>query len=319
MSGARSMGQGVIELKDVNVSRPRPLPPEENWCVFDLNIDQVHIELSLIWFLRGNGWVKEISVRGVRGVVDRRTEWQNPNWKPRSWDIGWGDFHFQNVKVTECGFLLRLPDPEQRPIPVVLEKLECPRIRRRYLLYDMMCSNIIEGSVDGRRMTYVQVHPETVAEGREMMLKMEKFDISLLSKNSTGPLGWIVDGKMDMDVQVSLPKNCANVNDVRINLFTSLQGAHLDPPLFSDEVSYITNVLAYPVARYFNRYKKGIQLNSQIVIPQEHLDRCWSPAEAEFWDKMSESVSDSLTDLYFKTRPTSLEEWWQYIYKTITA
>ena len=42
-----------------------------------------------------------MAVRGIRGVVDRRTEWYDPGWKPirRTWQRG--DFEFTKLNVED--------------------------------------------------------------------------------------------------------------------------------------------------------------------------------------------------------------------------
>ncbi|PRP82426.1 mitochondrial inner membrane protein Mdm31 (predicted) [Planoprotostelium fungivorum] len=316
---AKALSKGVFYLKNVTVIRPEPVPPQENWCIFELSIDKIRLKISPLWFILGRGWVKEMKVQGVRGVVDRRTEWKDPSWKPRNWPIFWGDFHFTNVVVQDCHFTLYFPEASQRAVSVFIEVLKCPRIRRRYLLYDVICSTRIDGVFDGCRLAYRELHPERQNEGREMMLRIYGLGVDLLSKNASGPLGWMTEGEMDMEVQVMLPTDVERVNNIHFNFFTRLNRVVLSPSLFDQEIDYISNAIALPIARYFNAYKRSIQLSSQMQLPKEHFDRSWSLADIEFWDAMSEAISDSLTDVYNKNRPTSIKEWWQYIWKTITA
>jgi hypothetical protein len=43
--------------------------------------------------------VKEITLIGVRGEVDRRTEKPAPGWIPRNRTWRWGDFEFEKFQI----------------------------------------------------------------------------------------------------------------------------------------------------------------------------------------------------------------------------
>eukprot|EP01117_Protostelium_nocturnum_P018321 TRINITY_DN7642_c0_g1_i1.p1 TRINITY_DN7642_c0_g1~~TRINITY_DN7642_c0_g1_i1.p1 ORF type:complete len:543 (-),score=129.42 TRINITY_DN7642_c0_g1_i1:592-2220(-) len=313
----KSAFEGKLNLTNVRIVRSNPIPPSENFCVFDMTIEKVNMKTSFLWWLRGRGFVKEIQISGVRGVVDRRTEWYDPHWRPRNWDVYWGDFWFKNVSVRDCRFTLYFPDPSQRPVAVYLYKLDTKRIRRRYLLYDLVCSKKIEAVFDGCPISY---HPVKNAKkipflGREMMLKVNGLSVDLLSRNAEGPLGWLARGEIDFNFQVFVPPDHYNVDNISMNIYTRINRMKMDPPLSTD----LSNAIAIPVARYFNKYKKSVKINSHINFPMKHFDKSWSLADAEFWDKMSIAIVESLTTMYESNKPTTWSEWWHYFWKTVKA
>jgi distribution and morphology protein 31 len=66
-----------------------------------MSIDEVNVKLSFLWMIEGRGLVKEIFVRGIRGTIDRRTEWHDPNWFPVRRKAQRGDFEFTKLNVQD--------------------------------------------------------------------------------------------------------------------------------------------------------------------------------------------------------------------------
>lgn len=44
------------------------------YSTIDLDIEDLDVILSVLWWLEGKGFVKEARMKGVRGTVDRRVE-----------------------------------------------------------------------------------------------------------------------------------------------------------------------------------------------------------------------------------------------------
>jgi distribution and morphology protein 31 len=48
-----------------------PASEGDNYTMYDINIDEVDVTLSLWRWLDGKGLIKDASVKGVRGVIGR--------------------------------------------------------------------------------------------------------------------------------------------------------------------------------------------------------------------------------------------------------
>jgi distribution and morphology protein 31 len=55
-----------------------PAAEGDNYTMYDINIDEVDVTLSLWRWLDGKGLIKDASVKGVRGVIG---ELSGTNWK----------------------------------------------------------------------------------------------------------------------------------------------------------------------------------------------------------------------------------------------
>ena len=66
-----------------------------------MTIDEVEVKLSAVSLLEGRGIVTELTARGMRGLLDRRTEKPDPNYKAvrRTWQRG--DFEFEKLIVED--------------------------------------------------------------------------------------------------------------------------------------------------------------------------------------------------------------------------
>lgn len=126
-----------------------------------------------------------------------------------------------------------------------------------------------------------------------MNLKIAAIDMEILSKNASGPLGWIKDGTLDVDLQVFLPAeaptnqhpeyyhpihehqhavhdanseydaaNSASTDKDNMSLIfnTHINYINLSPPIYSSEISWLNNALIHPIASYLNSHSKHIPL-----------------------------------------------------------
>jgi distribution and morphology protein 31 len=117
-----------------------------NWTYWDLNIASVDVTLSLWSWLEGRGLVKECTMKGVRGVVDRRHITWDPDWVPTRRRPLIGDFEMDRFIVEDL--LLTVLNPNFRPYSVSVFYGELPLFRKQWLLYDMMCADSITGVID---------------------------------------------------------------------------------------------------------------------------------------------------------------------------
>jgi len=152
--------------------------------------------------------VKECRLRGVRGVIDRRTEKTDPNWKPtrRKWQRG--DFEFENFQVYDLFLTHYFSDPTFRPTTLSIFSLQSRLLRKQWFLYDLFRANSIVGIFDGCLFNYgPPQHQKIVRDGekKEMRLKLDGLNMDLLSTNASGPMGWIKEGTLDIDMNLFVP------------------------------------------------------------------------------------------------------------------
>ena len=119
---------------------------DTNWAFWDLKVQSIDVTLSLWRWLDGKGLIKECTVKGVRGTIDRtHIEWPH-DWKPFRRLPAFGDFEILNFVVEDL--LVTLKNPGQRPYKISIFHGQAPLLRKQWLLYDLCCANSIVGVFD---------------------------------------------------------------------------------------------------------------------------------------------------------------------------
>src|SRR5690606_8690432 len=97
-----------------NISKPVYHEEEEdtNYTQFDVTIDEVAVTLSFAKWMNGKGLLKDVEVKGVRGVVDRTHVHWGEGIDPRSYRHIHepGDFEIESFKLEDLLVTVYQPD-----------------------------------------------------------------------------------------------------------------------------------------------------------------------------------------------------------------
>ncbi|KAI9199384.1 mitochondrial distribution and morphology proteins-domain-containing protein [Polychytrium aggregatum] len=183
-----------------------------NWTYWDLTIRSVDVTLSLWRLIEGRGLVKECTMKGVRGVVDRRHIWWDPNWVPSCREPQPNDFELDKFVIEDL--LVTVHNPNFRPYQISVFNAELPLFRKQWLLYDMFCADSIVGTFDNCLFSVHKPQQHDVPEEDERgvkwakmsHLKMNGLPIAHMNMGATGPFGWITNGTVDIDLHILIPQ-----------------------------------------------------------------------------------------------------------------
>lgn len=202
---------------------PDPDDDDGNYTQFDVTIANVNVTLSFINWWSGKGLLKDVEVRGVRGVIDRTSVvWSPQQVDPLSYRHAHqaGDFEMESFKLEDL--LLSVHQPNGfRPFSVSIYSCELPQLRKQWLFYDFLSANHMSGSFDGSLFT---IHPKQVpgvvssidhstklgfgeanAWKKFSRLRIDGLKIDHLNRGVEGPFGWIYEGNVDIVADVALP------------------------------------------------------------------------------------------------------------------
>lgn len=195
-----------------------------NYTQFDVTISTVNVTLSFIKWWNGKGLLKDVEVKGVRGVVDRTSvEWSAEGEDPLSFrhEHSPGDFELDHFKMEDL--LVTVHQPKGfRPFPVSIYSCELPQLRKQWLFYDFLSANHMSGSFDGSLFT---IHPrqihgvgpaDTTGTGHTdeddtsvwkkfSRLRIDGLKIDHLNRGVEGPFGWIYEGNVDIIADIMFP------------------------------------------------------------------------------------------------------------------
>lgn len=198
----------------------RTIPNESedtNYTQFDVTIETVNVTLSFIRWWNGKGLLKDIELKGVRGVIDRTFVHWDPETAaadPLSFrhEPQYGDFELDSFKLEDLLVTVHQPN-DFRPFTASIFSCDLPRLRRRHLFYDLLCANHMSGSYDNSLIT---LHPkqsfstplstsEHGASKRESRFRMDGISIDHINKGVEGAMGWITEGRCDVVADITIP------------------------------------------------------------------------------------------------------------------
>ena len=196
---------------------------DTNYTQFDVSIDTVNVTLSFSKWFNGKGLLKDVEIKGIRGVIDRTSVHTIEGVDPRSYkhEHNPGDFELDSFKMEDLLVTIYQPDGF-RPFPVSMYSCELPQLRKQWLFYDFLSANIMSGSFDGSLFT---VHPRQthnytgtqLSNGRDTddgstwkkhsRIRIDGLNIDHLNRGYDGPFSWIHEGNVDIVADIMLPND----------------------------------------------------------------------------------------------------------------
>ncbi|KAI1176900.1 mitochondrial distribution and morphology proteins-domain-containing protein [Nemania sp. FL0916] len=193
-----------------------------NYTQFDVTLSTVNVTLSFVKWWNGKGLLKDVEIKGVRGVVDRTSvQWSDNPVDPLSFrrEHEPGDFEIDNFKIEDL--LVTVHQPRGfRPFSVSIYSCALPQLRKQYLFYDFLSANHMYGSFDGSLFT---IHPRMIhglpagevrsadplgepeAWKKHSRLRIDGLKIDHLNRGVEGPFGWIYEGNVDIVADIRFP------------------------------------------------------------------------------------------------------------------
>ena len=196
---------------------------DTNYTQFDVTIDEVAVTLSLARWMNGKGILKDVQVKGVRGVVDRtHVRWEE-GVDPRSYRHVHqpGDFEIESFKLEDLLVTVYESDGFH-PFSVSIYNCDLPQLRKQWFFYDFLSANNMSGSFDDSLFT---IHPRQRhgvspsqqllhGEGEERItwkkisrLRIDGLKIDHLNRGVEGPFGWIKEGTVDIVADILFPED----------------------------------------------------------------------------------------------------------------
>ncbi|KAH8177707.1 hypothetical protein LIA77_02789 [Sarocladium implicatum] len=196
-----------------------------NYTQFDVTIANVNVTMSFINWWSGKGLLKDVEVKGIRGVIDRTSvHWSSDQTDPLSYRHTHqpGDFELESFKLEDLLLTVHQPDGF-RPYSVSIYSCELPQLRKQWLFYDFLSASNMSGSYDGSLFT---IHPRQAhgigpTPGRAQddvaaigdvsawkkisRLRIDGLKIDHLNRGVDGPFGWIYEGNVDIVADLMFP------------------------------------------------------------------------------------------------------------------
>ena len=194
-----------------------------NYTQFDLSFDTVNVTLSFTKWFNSKGLLRDVEIKGVRGVIDRTLmHYAGDYVDPRTYkhEHNPGDFEIDSFKLEDL--LVTVHQPHGfRPFSISIFSCDLPQLRRQWLFYDFLSANIMSGSFDESLFT---IHPrqmhghvgsqlgsgleitgQAVPWKKHSRLRIDSLNIDHLNRGVAGPFSWIHEGNVDIVADLMFP------------------------------------------------------------------------------------------------------------------
>lgn len=322
-----SWKEGTLKLKNVKVRRdPFNYPPDvdRNVTAIFIDIQQISVKLSLIWWIQGYGFIEKLSANGVSGDIDRRhLIWYDTPIPKRVWHRG--DFAFREFKLSNVNVQLQQANPD-RPLRIQIHSITSDQLRKQWLLRDLLASKSAYGIFDGSLFSLTRSNINGVSKN---ILKIDGLNMDLVSKSVTGPMSWITEGTFDIDIEMNfspdhglekgwkyydsvktkngyyIEEALETIEPIELDVKLKLNNLRAKIPSRAPDLSYIHKALAYPVVAYINTNYTCIPLNFKLLMNNTEFDGAWFPYDAGLWDALSIGVAQEFVSLVKQQQTTS--------------
>ncbi|KAJ6625750.1 mitochondrial distribution and morphology proteins-domain-containing protein [Mycena sp. CBHHK59/15] len=201
---------------------------DTNYTMFDLNVDSVDVTLSLWRWLDGKGLIEDAVVKGVRGTLDRRSVYWDPDnpLDPASFRrvAHPGDFELESLQLEDVLVTVHQPDGF-RPYTASIFQADIKCFRKQWLFYDFLCAENIVGQFDNCLFSLHK--PQSIGRttekdlkdgdwGRMSRIRIDGVNIDHLQRSTTteGPISWITSGKVDAVLDIKFPRDPADASQL---------------------------------------------------------------------------------------------------------
>ncbi|GMM32996.1 Mdm31 protein [Saccharomycopsis crataegensis] len=300
-----------------------------NYTQYDLTINEINMSISFTKWFNSKGILKDVEMKGVRGIIDRT----HVNWDPNDDARNYlnvpspGDFNIENFQIED--FLVTLYQPGGfRPFNISIFNCQLSKLRQNWFLLDFLSANNINGSYDGSLFTINKIFDQQKND-YFTRCRIDGLNVDHLNAGMDGPLGWIVKGTVDMCGDIRVPRNNHKVqeffklikdemaenifgsdsaNDVSedyereykayyheddkfgLRLRLQLNNVKAKIPLFTNELSYINFALMRPIVGYINSRQTFVAINCEVIKSMKDFNGSWTIYDSLLMDDISEKV-----------------------------
>jgi hypothetical protein len=290
---------------------------DNNFTYCDLNIDEIDMSISPLKLIRGKNFIKKCIIKGVRGNIDRRNIYDDPNLvydpsleRRKHYDRG---FVINKLSIEDMS--VNMLCKNFRPYKMAIFNADLSIFRLRYMVHDILSANSIVGMLDSSLFSiyrphhnaYRRSHLKGIPDIKKSYLKINGLPIDFLNKGDPGPFGWINRGTIDINTTLEIPQLFKNpIEEVELDKtipFTASFEIKLDNlkatvPVKPPELSYMTNALIRPTVAFINsNHTTTIPLFFEFELPLDNFDGSWTLYDSEIADAFGTGMSTSIAEL----------------------
>ncbi|KZT66346.1 mitochondrial distribution and morphology protein family 31/32 [Daedalea quercina L-15889] len=191
-----------------------------DYSMFDLSVDSIDVTLSFARWWQGKGLIADAVIKGVRGVLDRRSVKWDPDHPldPALFrhEAHPGDFELESLQIEDL--LLTVYQPGNfRPFTASIFRADIGTFRKQWLFYDFLAAENVVGQYDNclfslhRPQSIGRTTEQDLQDGqwaRMSRFRMDGLNIDQMQAMTTeeGPFSWLTSGKVDAVFDIKFPR-----------------------------------------------------------------------------------------------------------------
>ena len=190
------------------------------------------------------------------------------------------------VEVTD-----RSRPPREVAVPLEIASLEIAGFRSWWAAFDVLFRSTCRGLVDGQPFTILN-RPADDGESQETQWIARDLPVYLLSGFTTGPLAWLVDGRLDVDVTTRWRPD-DNDQELDMQCHVEAHGFTADVP---DQFKVLQKIVE-PTLNTLNQTNTRLPLKFNVTMNKEAFRGQLSPLAAGLSEVFVQASAKSLSDL----------------------
>jgi len=289
---------------------------DDNFTYYDLKIDEIDMFISPMKYFKDKNIIKRCLVKGVRGDIDRRNVYNDPNivYDPAIERQKHHNREFAIKKLSIEDMSVNMICKNFRPYKIAIFNADLSKFRLRYIVHDILSANSIVGMLDSSLFSiyrpYHNAHRKSHMNGipdvRKSYLKINSLPIDFLNNGDPGPFGWINKGTIDINTTMEIPQVFKTKNeDIELDktipltatFDVKLDNLKASVPMKPPELSYMTSALIRPIVAYMNSNHTSIPLSFEFELPMDNLDGSWTLFDSEIASAFGTGMGTSIAEL----------------------
>jgi len=253
---------------------------------FDLAVDDVQLNADVWKILFGQIEFEDVAIDGVRGTFTRNGK-RDPS-QPRR--------RFTIARLTVDNVSLEVADQSRPPhevsVPLAIESLQISDFRSTWAAFDMLFRSISRGLIDGQPFTIVN-RPTDDGDSQETQWVARDVPVHLLSGYFAGPLSWLVDGQLDVDVTTRWRSDESDP-ELEMHCYLVAHGFAANVP---DQLPILQKV-AKPALTVLNQSSTRLPIEFDVTMQKDAFRGQLSPLAAGLAEALAQASGSAFTALF---------------------
>jgi hypothetical protein len=249
---------------------------------FDLTVADVSVDADITQLLTGRFAFEDVKVTGVRGELIH-TGRRDPNLPRRQFTIERLAVNNVEIEVTD-----RTHPPREVAVPLTITSLEVADFRSWWAAFDVLFRSTCQGLIDSQPFTILH-RPAADGELQETQWIARDLPVYLLGGFTKGPLAWLVDGRLDVDVTTRWQPDDKD-SELDMQCHVEAHGFTADVP----EQFKVLQKIVEPTLNTLNQTNTRLPLEFNVTMSKEAFRGQLSPLAAGLSEVFVQASAQSL-------------------------